>query len=62
MVSEDLVTVCVYLRHLREPQSRYAEVDLIVTNGSAKPGEYQMKLVPDPIYNIADPALNKTCN
>ncbi len=52
--------LCLPAGPLREPISRATEVDFIVTNGGASPGEFQMELTPEIIYNVADPVVTKT--
>ena len=39
---------------LREAKSRLANVDMIVANGTAGPGEYQMKLINHQVYNCKE--------
>lgn len=51
--------MCLPAGPLREPLSRLSEVNFIVTNGSAAPGEFQMSLVPDAFHNVANPAQIK---
>ena len=51
--------LCLPAGPLREPQSRSAEVDFIVTNGTAKSSEFQMMLKPEAINNVINPSLTK---
>lgn len=47
---------------LRESKARLSEVDLIVVNGTAGPGEYQMKLVNNQVINCRDESIQKNFN
>jgi tetraacyldisaccharide 4'-kinase len=47
--------LCLPAGPLREPQSRLAKVDLVVSNGLPAPREYRMSLMPGPLYNLAHP-------
>jgi tetraacyldisaccharide 4'-kinase len=40
---------------LREPVNRLKNIDFIVANGSAEDNEYEMKLIPETIYNLKHP-------
>jgi tetraacyldisaccharide 4'-kinase len=46
---------CLPAGPLREPKNRIKRVDFTVTNGGEDPGEYQMQLIPDLIYNLRQP-------
>ncbi len=48
---------CLPVGPLREPLGRLASVDLVVANGPAAPGEFEMRLEPGPAVNLADPGL-----
>jgi tetraacyldisaccharide 4'-kinase len=54
---------CLPAGPLREPRSRLAEVDLVLTNGDgpdgATGGGYRMRLVPGEAVNLRDPAVSK---
>ena len=45
---------CLPAGPLREPLSRLASVDIIVTNDGAKRGEFELRLVPQGLRNLAD--------
>jgi len=44
---------------LRESKERLKEVDLVVTNGTAGPNEFQMKLVNDKVLNCKDSTISR---
>ena len=50
---------CLPAGPLREPLGRLASVDLVVANGSAAPGELEMRLEPGDAVNLSDPGLTR---
>jgi len=48
---------CLPAGPLREPLGRLASVDLVVANGPAAPGEFEMRLEPAHAVNLTDPDL-----
>jgi len=46
---------CLPAGPLREPIKRLRQVDFIVANGKAQPGEFAMQLLCDDIYQLTDP-------
>jgi len=48
--------LCLPAGPLREPLPRLNQVDFIVCNGANESGWFAMQLMPDEIYNVADPS------
>lgn len=51
---------CLPAGPLREPACRLSSVDLVVANGSARRGEFPMRLVPGPAVNLARPGEQRS--
>ncbi len=51
---------CLPAGPLREPVSRLASVDLVVANGAAGRGEFQMTLAPGPAVRVSDTGVRRT--
>jgi tetraacyldisaccharide 4'-kinase len=52
--------LCLPAGPLREPPSRLASVDFVVSNGAAEPSEYLMRLNYATLHNVANPEITKT--
>jgi tetraacyldisaccharide 4'-kinase len=50
---------CLPAGPLREPSGRLASVDMVVSNGAARRGEFAMALVPGPAVRLDDPSMRR---